>query len=280
MSGDFLAELLDFCREHPVPRADPERFLRHLASVPEALVDLRARGWLGVILDRARDREGATPFEWVGANAATLEPETARIALAEIAARARALGVPQVDILMTPHWAGAEGSLRQAGAIHAYHDWDMTHADGEWGPEVAIPTGWRWVGYTDDLAERYLDLLQRSFDSQKGFYMPATQDLLRGLAETAKGTRLLFDEAGEARALIRLRIERRYIHAIARDPKCRGRGLGRMAMDEARRVLGPGPIWLSTVKENNSAAALYRKLGFTLEVEYKTWALPTGQLSD
>ena len=276
MNGPLIDELLDFCRDHPVEKVDTERFLRHLSDLPQALVDLRAAGWLGVILSRAPDPAGATPFEWIGAGREALGPEMARRALAEIAAKARAMKLPGVHILMTPHWNGAEDVMRETGAAPLYHDLDMSHSDGKWGEDAPLPDRWRWTGFDEALALGYVDLLRRSFGSLPGFYMPAEEEVLRGVRETAPGVRILLDGDGSMRALTRCRIERRYIHAIARDPDYRGKGLGRLAMDEARRVLGPGPIALSTVRENRAAASLYERLGFKVTSELATWALPIG----
>jgi ribosomal protein S18 acetylase RimI-like enzyme len=274
MSGELIGELLEFCRKHPVEKVDFERFLKRLANVPQALVDLRGRGWLGIILNRAIDPAGAAPFEWIGAKSPRLAPRLAGRALREIVSRARTLELRGVHILLTPAWAGALDALRTAGASPLYHDWDMSHADAGWGEDAPLPSGWRWVHYREEFGPDYVALLRRSFGRLPGFYMPEEEEVLRGVRETVDGVRVLVDGQGHMVALVRCRIERRYIHAIARDPACRGRNLGRMAMDEARRVLGPGPIALSTVKENRPAVALYTRLGFRTDSELATWSLP------
>jgi len=276
MNEISIEAALDYCRRYPVPKVDAERFLRHLSTPPNALVDMRDVGWLGVVLNRALDVNGATPFEWIGAETKILALDLAARALQEIGARAKAMSISAVHILMTPAWAGTETALREAGASPIYHDLDMSHADGEWGDDVSLPEGWRWVGFEDSLGQDYVELLRRSFGDQPGFYMPSEEEVLRGLRETAAGTRILIDENGIMRAIMRCRPEKRYIHAIARDPDCRGLGLGRLAMDEARRVLGRGPIALSTVKENRAAVRLYQKLGFATESEMVTWLLPVS----
>jgi ribosomal protein S18 acetylase RimI-like enzyme len=272
-----IAELLNFCRRFPVAKIDAERFIRHLSSVPQSLVDLRSKGWLGVILDRATDMSGAAPFEWVGADAERLTAEIAAAAVDEIVIRARGLRLPSVHILITPAWFGFEGMLEKAGATLLYHDLDMTHSDGGWGVDAPVPKGWKWTPVVPDLESQYIDVMRRSFGGLVGLYMPSPEDMIAGLRDPAVSASVLVDESGRVCAVTRCRRERRYIHAIARDPGFARQGLGQMALDEARRILGSGPIHLSVVKENQPAIRLYARLGFVVESELSTWSLPISK---
>jgi ribosomal protein S18 acetylase RimI-like enzyme len=90
---------------------------------------------------------------------------------------------------------------------------------------------------------------------------------------TADGTKLLLDEAGEARAMVCCKLTRRYLHLIACAPEMRGRGLGRLALDEVRRMLGPGPLHLSVVKQNEHAHGFYLHMGFIETEQVETWRM-------
>src|SRR5262245_23359842 len=61
-----LEALIAFCAAHPVPDIDSERFLRHLCSSLGAVIDLRHRGVVAAILDRAPASSGAVAFDLVG----------------------------------------------------------------------------------------------------------------------------------------------------------------------------------------------------------------------
>lgn len=280
MTRSLIDSVLDYCWQHPIPDVDVDRFLRHLSTLPDALVDLREHGLLGVILDRAKNADGARPFEWIGASIKQINPALCRLACQEMFKKARALDITMLDLPVVALWQPVLPELRALGARESYIDWEMEHPDGDWGEDAPVSDGWRWKHVTPDLDETYVRLLRRAFSGIPGLYLMSDAEMGRALDESRDGARLLFDEAGEARALVRCRIAKRYIHAIARDPNLRGQQLGRLAMDEARRILGKGGLRLTVVAQNKTAVDLYRRLGFVIVEENATITLPVGQLSD
>lgn len=90
---------------------------------------------------------------------------------------------------------------------------------------------------------------------------------------TADGTKLLLDEADHAQAMVRCKLAKRYLHLICCAPEMRGRGLGRLALDELRRMLGPGPLHLTVVEQNEHAHGFYVHMGFAPAEQVETWRL-------
>lgn len=113
-------------------------------------------------------------------------------------------------------------------------------------------TGARSPG-TPDREAAYISLLNRGMGPIPGVYVPPEAKALASMRTTAEGTRLLLDEAGNAQAMVRCKLAQRYLHLICRASERTGRGLGRLALDEVRRMLGPGPLHLTVVKQNEHA---------------------------
>ncbi len=74
--------------------------------------------------------------------------------------------------------------------------------------------------------------------------------------------------------MIRCKLAKRYLHLVCCAPEKKGRGLGRLALDEVRRMLGPGPLHLTVVKQNERAHGFYLHMGFVPTEEVETWRLP------
>jgi ribosomal protein S18 acetylase RimI-like enzyme len=73
--------------------------------------------------------------------------------------------------------------------------------------------------------------------------------------------------------MIRCKLAKRYLHLIACAPEMKGRGLGRLGLDEVRRMLGPGPLDLTVVKQNEHAHGFYMHMDFTPTEEVETWRM-------
>ena len=129
---------------------------------------------------------------------------------------------------LSGHWSSVRDLLAQAGAHPQYVDIELTHADCAWGPDRPLPAGWRWAFVTPDLEPAYVSLLNRSMGPMPGVYVPPEAEAIASMRTTADGTRLLLDEKGEARAMIRCKLSKRYLHLISSAPEMRGRGLGRL----------------------------------------------------
>lgn len=268
-----IEDALAYGRAHPVADSDPERFIGIFASGAHALVDLRAHGLLGVIMDRLRIVDDAKPFEWVGADVPEIDAATFPIALERMRSVAHRLGTGAIDITLHGLWSTKRDQLAAVGARPQFLDLEMTHADCAWGPDRVLPPGWHWEMASPDRETAYFALLDRSMGPMPGVYVPPEREAIASMRTTANGTKLLLDADGNAQALIRCKLEKRYLHLIAAAPESQGRGLGRLALDEVRRLLGPGPLHLTVVKQNAHAHGFYLHMGFVETEQVETWRI-------
>lgn len=269
-----IEEAFAYGRQHPVAQVDLERFLGIYTTDARSLIDLRDHGLVGAILDRLSIAGGAKPFEWVGAEVDRVEAAVFPVALDRIRQVARGLGIPAVDIPLSGHWSGMRELLATEGVHPQFVDFEMTHADCAWGPDRPLPRGWRWVLVTPEHEAAYVSLLNRGMGPMPGVYMPPEAEALASMRTTADGTKLLLDTDGEAQAMIRCKLAKRYLHLVCCAPEKKGRGLGRLALDEVRRMLGPGPLHLTVMKQNERAHGFYLHMGFAPTEEIETWRLP------
>ena len=268
-----IEEAFAYCRAHPVAGIDLERFLGIFTTDAHRIVDAREFGLLGIIMDRLTIADGAKPFEWIGGEIDKIDAATFPAVFECLRDTARGLGIPAVDITLSGHWSRVRDLLAREGVHPQFIDIELTHADCAWGPDRPLPTGWRWVLVTPDHEPAYVALLNRGMGPMPGVYVPPEAEAIASMRTTADGTKLLLDEAGEARAMIRCKLARRYLHLIASAPDMRGRGLGRLALDEVRRMLGPGPLHLTVVKQNEHAHGFYLHMGFVETEQVETWRL-------
>ncbi len=273
-SSASIEDAFAYCRAHPIEGVDLDRFLGIFTSGPACIVDARDHGLLGIVMDRLQVADGAKPFEWIGGPAEKIAPEVAPLLLRRIVDTAHALGLPAVDVTLQGHWAAVREQLAAAGARPRYVDVEMTRPGEALSTPTPLSRGWRWAAVVPDHEAAYYDLLVRSLGPMPGVYIPPEAEAIASMRTTADGTRVLLDDAGCARALVRCKIAKRYIHLLARCPEMRGRGLGALALDEAARLLGPGPLHLTVVKQNRVAHDFYLRNGFAATEEIETWQLP------
>lgn len=268
-----IEEAFAYCRAHPVAGIDLERFLGIFTTDAHRIVDAREFGLLGIIMDRLTIADGAKPFEWIGGEIDKIDAATFPAVFERLRDTARGLGIPAVDITLSGHWSSVRDLLAREGVHPQFIDIELTHPDCNWGPDRPVPEGWRWVLVTPEYEPAYISLLNRGMGPMPGVYVPPEAEAIASMRTTADGTKLLLDEAGEARAMIRCKLARRYLHLIASAPDMRGRGLGRLALDEVRRMLGPGPLHLTVVKQNQHAHGFYLHMGFVETEQIETWRL-------
>lgn len=268
-----IEEAFAYCRAHPLEGVDLQRFLGIFVSGSDCILDARDHGLLGIVMDRLLISDGAKLFEWIGGTAARIAPEAVPDLLRRLTAIARKVGAPAIDMTLHRHWLNVREELRACGAVPRYVDVEMTRPDRDMREPAPLPQGWRWVPAAPDHESAYYDLLLRSLGPMPGIYMPPEAEAIASMRTTADGSRVLLDETDRARALVRCKIEKRYIHLLARCPEMRGRGLGALALDEAERLLGPGPLHLSVVKQNRRAHDFYRRSGFQETEEIETWQM-------
>ncbi|HWA48210.1 MAG TPA: GNAT family N-acetyltransferase [Dongiaceae bacterium] len=228
---------------------------------------------LGLIMDRLMIADGAKPFEWIGGEVAKIDAPIFPIVFARVRDQARRLGIPAIDITLSGPWSSARDLLAREGVRPQFVDIELTHADCDWGPDRGLPDGWHWAPASPDHEPAYLALLNRSMGPMPGVYVPPDTEALASMRTTADGTRLLLDADGAARAMVRCKLAKRYLHLIACAPEMQGRGLGRLALDEVRRMLGVGPLHLTVVKQNTRAHGFYLHMGFAPTEEVETWRM-------
>jgi GNAT superfamily N-acetyltransferase len=273
-SAITIEEAFAWCRAHPVEHVDLERFLGIFTTDARRIIDARDHGLIGLIMDRLTIQDGAKPFEWIGAKVDRIDPQISPVLIERLRSTARLFGIPAIDMTLSGHWASVRDELARAGAYPKFVDIELTHADCNWGPDRPLPRGWRWEAVTSEREAAYLSLVNRGMGPMPGVYVPPKAEALASMRTTADGTRLLLDTGGEAQAMIRCKLPRRYLHLVCCAPEKRGRGLGRLALDEVRRMLGPGPLHLTVVKQNERAHGFYLHMGFAPTEEVETWRLP------
>jgi hypothetical protein len=270
-----IEEAFAWCRAHPVENVDLDRFLGIFATDACRIVDARDHGLVGLIMDCLTIQDGgAKPFEWIGATVDKVDPLAFPVLVERVRGAARQFGIPAIDVTLNGYWSSVRDDLTRAGARPKFVDVELTHADCDWGPDRPIPQGWRWELVTAEREAAYLSLVNRGMRPIPGVYIPPDAESLASMRTTADGTKLLLDEAGEAQAMIRCKRAKRYLHMICCAPEVKGRGLGRLALDEVRRMLGPGPLHLAVVKQNQRAHGFYLHMGFLPTEEIETWRLP------
>lgn len=236
-SAITIEEAFAYCRAHPVAHVDLDRFLGFFTTGARCIVDAREFGLVGIIMDRLTIADGAKPFEWIGGEADRINAEIFPAVFQRLHRTARDLGIPAIDVTVSGHWSGVRDLLAREGAHPQFVDIEMTHAECSWGPDRPVPEGWRWVLVTPDREAAYISLLNRGMGPMPGVYVPPEAEALASMRTTADGTRLLLDQAGNAQAMVRCKLAQRYLHLVCCAPEMKGRGLGRLALDEVRRML-------------------------------------------
>jgi GNAT superfamily N-acetyltransferase len=268
-----IEEAFAYCRAHPVADIDLDRFLGIFTTDAHRIVDARDVGLLGIIMDRLTIVDGAKPFEWIGGEIEKIDARIFPIVIERLRRTARKFGIPAIDVTLSGHWSSVREPLARTGAHPQFVDIELTHADCDWGPDRPLPAGWRWVLVTPDRERAYIALLDRGMGPMPGVYVPPEAEALASMRTTADGAKLLLDATGEARAMVRCKLAKRYLHLICCAPELKGKGLGRLALDEVRRMLGPGPLHLTVVKQNDHAHGFYLHMGFAPTEEVETWRL-------
>ncbi|MBK8157486.1 MAG: GNAT family N-acetyltransferase [Rhodospirillaceae bacterium] len=268
-SSAALETLIGFCAAHPVPDADAPRILARLNSGPRAIIDWRDRGVVAVLLDTVMGQSGTMPVELVGVAQGAMSPALAADLLSELALRAPALGASANELALNEAWLPHKALALAVGYQHSYHDCDMTCRDAAWGPDLPLPQGAFWTDAAPDWVEPYIEVLRSGFADVPGAFVPPPEEIRRYLAQSNIRARILI-EGRQAIGLLRYTNPNNYINAVVRAGGQRGRGIGRLIMDEARRCLvtygkNPAPMSLTVVDTNTAAIELYRRCNFEID---------------
>jgi ribosomal protein S18 acetylase RimI-like enzyme len=265
-ASSAIDELLAWCAAHPVPDSDTERFLRHLSSGPAAIVDRRDAGAVCVILDRARSGTGCAPLELAGLRPGVLTDAFAGDLVATAAQQAGRLGLKGIDLMMTDPWAPHRRSIESTGFAFAYGDLDMLCATADWGQDMAVPSGLTWHDLDAAWIDDFLRVYRAAFADLPGVYFADEAEQRRVLTVGRGAVRVLCD-GGRILAALRFAPDDAFLHSIVRDPAAKGRGFGRLVLDEARRQLPGRALTLNVVSSNRVALDLYKRHGFAITAD-------------
>jgi GNAT superfamily N-acetyltransferase len=261
-----IDDLVGWCAAHPIPDTDAERFLRHLNTGPAAIIDRRDAGAVCVILDRARSGSGCAPAELAGVRLSAMTDALAEALVIEIAERSRRLGLKGVDLMITPEWAPHRRGIENAGFTYAYGDLDLLCAAPDWGHDVPVPEGLSWRDLDAPLIEEFLRVYRAAFADLPGVYF-ADEAEQRRVLTCGRGAVRVLCEGKRIRAALRYAPDDAFLHSIVRDPEAKGRGLGRLVLDEARRCLPGRVLTLNVVSSNRVALDFYKRHGFTIAAD-------------
>jgi ribosomal protein S18 acetylase RimI-like enzyme len=265
-ASSAIDDLLAWCVAHPVPDTDAERFLRHLSSGPTAIVDRRAEGAVCVILDRARSGVGCAPLELAGLRQGALTDPLAKALVAAATEQAGRLGLKGIDLMITPEWAPHRRSIENAGFVFAYGDLDMLCAVPDWGEDVAVPDGLAWRDLVSASIDEFLRVYRAAFADLPGVYF-ADEAEQRRVLTVGRGAIRVLGDGNRILAALRYAPDDAFLHSIVRDPEVKGRGFGRLVLEEARRCLPSRALTLNVVSSNRTALDLYHRHGFAITAD-------------
>jgi ribosomal protein S18 acetylase RimI-like enzyme len=82
-----------------------------------------------------------------------------------------------------------------------------------------------------------------------------------------RGAVRVLGDGGHILAALRYAPDDAFLHSIVRDPEAKGRGFGRLVLDEARRQLPGRALTLNVVSSNRVALDLYKRHGFAITAD-------------
>ena len=265
-ASSAIDDLLAWCAAHPIPDSDTERFLRHLSSGPSAIVDRRDAGAVCVVLDRARSGAGCAPLELAGLRPGALTDALARELVTAAAEKAGRLGLEGIDLMITDEWAPHRRSIEHAGFAYAYSDLDMRCDASDWGADVALSQALAWRDIEPALIDDFLRVYRAAFAGLPGVYFPDEAEQRRVIA-VGRGAIRVLCAGNRVLAALRYAPGEAFLHSIVRDPEVKGRGFGRLVLDEARRQLPGRALSLNVVSSNRAALDLYKRHGFAITAD-------------
>jgi ribosomal protein S18 acetylase RimI-like enzyme len=266
-----LEALIAFCAANPVPDIDSERFLRHLCSSTQAVIDLRHRGVVAAILDRAPAASGAVAFDLLGCGPRAMDAAIAETVLTCALEAAGRLGVHGLELMLGAHWAPHRAAIEGLGFTLSYRDLDMRCERPDWGSDAPLPVGAEWSDLGRAWIDAYLDMQRAAFAGLPGVYFPDPAEQRRVLLGGTSRVRKLSD-GKRILAGLRYAPETAFLHSIVRNPAAKGQGIGRLVLDEARRELRGRALTLNVVSSNRVAVDLYHRHGFEILREHDVLA--------
>ncbi|MFI7604878.1 GNAT family N-acetyltransferase [Micromonospora sp. NPDC049366] len=172
------------------------------------------------------------------------------------------------DLLVTTETASAGGDALFAarGLDRTFMEWVLRHDLGAL-PEVAAPAGVRVEPVTWEIGPELFETYRASFADRPGFDAPEPEEWLGELRadDEYRPDLSLLARGPDGRAVGFVNVLGTWVDQVGVVPQWRGRGLGAYLVVRALRSLaedGADAVWLC-VNDDNPAAALYRRLGFT-----------------
>jgi ribosomal protein S18 acetylase RimI-like enzyme len=212
---------------------------------------------------------GVVPLEIIGLAGGGLSAALAADLLREVAGRIRLLGSRASELAMTAIWQPHLGLASSIGYRHSYADWEMICRNADWGADAPLPAGAQWHEVWPDWVDEYIRVLNNGFAKSPGVFVPRPEEIRRYLQQPGIRARILV-EGGRGIGILRMTEPDNYINAVVRADTEKGRGIGRLIMDEARRCLvtrgaNDMPMTLTVVDKNTAAIDLYRRCGFEVD---------------
>ena len=269
-----LEEALAFSAAHPVGHLDDatrRRLLTMLTSAPAGTMvvgdERGALRMVATVVDVIDDPSAAAELVIRGAAPGLPGSVFAGEVIAPARAFARAVGRCRLNLSRPLCVRDVDEVLERADFALHHEVFAMRRPDAVvGGPEPELPRGWRWTPLDDALVAPTPAALVEIFRDAPTTTLPPLDAFRRGAFSSAPGWHLLLDGPTLA-GLVRLSVERTggEVRILGRHPRHRGRGLGRLLLDRALRVLaaaGAHAVSLEVAATNERALELYRAFGF------------------
>jgi ribosomal protein S18 acetylase RimI-like enzyme len=275
-----LDEALAFAARHPVGHLDEptrRRLLTQLTSAPAGTIvvgdERRALRLVATVVDVIDDPAAAAELVILGAAPGMLGAVFASEVLAPALAFARAMGRRALQVARPGFVHDIDEVLARAhfSLHHEVYAMSRAHAAPD-GAEPTLEPGWRWAPLDDALVAPAHAALVEMLRGAPSATLPPLDAFRRGAFLSAPGWHALLD--GETIAgLVRVSASERRgeVRVLGRAPAYRGRGLGRLLLDRALRLLaaaGARAVTLEVAATNARALSLYR--AFAFEVTERT----------
>jgi GNAT superfamily N-acetyltransferase len=271
-----LDEALAFAALHPVGHLDEpirRRLLTALTSDPAGTIVVGdAEGVIrlvATVVDTIDNRTAPAELIILGARPDLPGRSLVDEVVAPAQAFARAVGRPALHIARPTFVIDVDEALARAGFAFAYETFAMVRSRANVdATEPTLPPGWRWVALDDALVPPVHAALEEMFRDAPGTTLPPLPVFRRGAFGSPPGYHVLLD--GDTLAgLVRASAsgDSGVVRILGRARAYRGRGLGRLVLDRALRLLaaaGARSVMLEVSATNERALALYRAFDFEI----------------
>jgi ribosomal protein S18 acetylase RimI-like enzyme len=257
--------------------ATRRRLLTHLTSEQAGtilLADDKGLVLVATVVDVIANPHAAAVLVVLGARGLIADGPFAELVLEPAAAFARAGG--RVALLLDrPAFVPAiDALLARSGFVFAYESCRMRRGRGArmGAAAIPLPDGWRFATMDDALVPPSHVALIEMFRGVESATLAPLEAFRRGALGGIPGWRVLLDGDNVA-GLVRMSVEggQGEVRILGRHPSYRGRGLGRLLLDHALRVLASfdvEAVHLEVEARNDRALDLYR--GFDFEIAERT----------